>query len=162
FQLVAAMNPCPCGHHGNPLKACRCTPEQVARYQGRLSGPLLDRIDIQIEVPTLPPEVLACSPAGEASAQVAERVSRARDRQWQRQGGPNAALAGQALDTHARAEEAALAFLRTACTRMGWSGRAYHRVIKLALTIADLAGDDWIRLPHMAEAIQYRRLMQPS
>ncbi len=162
FQLVAAMNPCPCGHHGNPLKACRCTPEQVARYQGRLSGPLLDRIDIQIEVPTLPPEVLANSPVGEPSAQVAERVLRARERQWQRQGVANAQLQGQALERHARADEAAVSFLRSACTRMGWSGRAYHRVIKLALSIADLAGDDQIRLPHMAEAIQYRRLMQSA
>ena len=160
FQLIAAMNPCPCGHHGNPLKACRCTPEQVARYQGRLSGPLLDRIDVQVEVPVVPPEVLARSPEGETTAQVAERVHAARERQRARQGTVlNAALAGQALDELVRPAPEALQFLQAACTRLGWSGRAFHRVLRLARTIADLAGEDTVSQRHMAEAIQYRRVL---
>lgn len=159
FQLVAAMNPCPCGHFGNPLKACRCTPDQVARYQAKLSGPLLDRIDVQIEVPAVAPEVLAASPDGEPSARVAERVARARARQLARQGVLNTALSGQALDLHVQADEAALRFLQAACTRLGWSGRAFHRVLKLARTIADLAGQDVCSQAHVAEAIQYRRVL---
>src|SRR5690606_30529546 len=139
FQLIAAMNPCPCGHFGNPLKACRCTPEQVARYQGRLSGPLLDRIDVQVEVPAVAPEVLAASAEGESTARIARRVLAARQRQQDRQGVCNANLAGALLDRHATAEPAAMAFLQSACTRLGWSGRAFHRVLKLGRTIADLA-----------------------
>jgi len=159
FQLLGAMNPCPCGHFGSPLKACRCTPDQVARYQAKLSGPLLDRIDVQIEVPAVAPEVLASSPDGEASEAVAARVLRARARQLARQGVLNAELSGSLLEAHAQADSAALAFLQTACTRLGWSGRAFHRVLKLARTIADLAGSDEVRQAHMAEAIQYRRVL---
>ncbi len=160
FQLVAAMNPCPCGHFGNPIKACRCTPEQVGRYQGRLSGPLLDRVDVQVDVPMVPPEVLARSPDGESTLLVAQRVHRARQRQMLRQGRLNADLAGVLLDQHVHAQEAAVAFLQSACARLGWSGRAFHRVLKLARTIGDLAGDDSIGTNHMAEAIQYRRVLQ--
>src|SRR5574343_1523250 len=159
FQLIAAMNPCPCGHFGNPLKACRCTPDQVARYQGRLSGPLLDRIDVQVEVPAVAPEVLAGSPDGSSSAEIAQRVVAARARQWSRQGQLNATLEGAALEQHACAEPAAQAFLQSACARLGWSGRAFHRVLKLARTIADLAEADCIATAHMAEAIQYRRAL---
>ncbi len=160
FQLLAAMNPCPCGHFGNPIKACRCTPEQVARYQGRLSGPMLDRVDVQVDVPMVPPEVLARSPDGESSADDAARVARARERQLARQGCLNAELAGALLDEHAAPEGAALVFLQTACARLGWSGRAFHRVLKLARTIADLAESDRVLSSHMAEAIQYRRVLQ--
>ena len=159
FQLIAAMNPCPCGHFGNPLKACRCTPDQVARYQGRLSGPLLDRIDVQVEVPAVAPEVLARSPEGASSEEVAQRVVAARARQWARQGRLNAELEGAALDLHAALDPAAQGFLQSACSRLGWSGRAYHRVLKLARTIADLAESDHITPSHMAEAIQYRRAL---
>ncbi len=162
FQLIAAMNPCPCGHFGNPLKACRCTPDQVARYQGRLSGPLLDRIDVQVEVPAVAPEVLAGSPDGSSSAEIAQRVVAARARQWSRQGQLNATLEGAALEQHACAEPAAQAFLQSACARLGWSGRAFHRVLKLARTIADLAEADCIATAHMAEAIQYRRALTAS
>lgn len=162
FQLIAAMNPCPCGHFGNPLKSCRCTPEQVSRYQGRLSGPLLDRIDVQVEVPMVAPEVLANSPEGETSHLVCQRVERARDRQWQRQGMLNAQLSPSLLELHARADAAALQFLQTACTRMGWSGRAFHRVLKLARTIADLGGLEALTQAHVAEAIQYRRVLQAA
>lgn len=163
FQLIGAMNPCPCGHHGNPLKACRCTPELVARYQSKLSGPLLDRIDVQIEVPAVAPEVLANSPDGESSADVAQRVRMARQRQWARQGPVlNAALAGGMLDAHVQADAGASRFLQAACTRLGWSGRAFHRVLKLARTIADLAGSEQVLQAHMAEAIQYRRVLHQA
>jgi magnesium chelatase family protein len=160
FQLIGAMNPCPCGHFGNPLKACRCTPDQVARYQSRLSGPLLDRIDVQIEVPAVAPAVLAACPDGESTSEVARRVLRVRELQRERQGVLNAELAGELLQAHARTEAAASTFLQTACTRLGWSGRAFHRVLKLARTIADLAGSPGIKQVHMAEAIQYRRVLQ--
>lgn len=160
FQLLAAMNPCPCGHFGNPLKSCRCTPEQVTRYQSRLSGPLLDRIDVQVDVPMVAPEVLARSPDGESTAEVAERVAAARARQIERQGVLNASLEGAALTEHARAHADAMAFLQVACGRLGWSGRAFHRVLRLARTIADLGGAADVLTAHVAEAIQYRRVLQ--
>ena len=160
FQLLAAMNPCPCGYLGHPTKSCRCTPDQVSRYQGKLSGPLLDRIDVQLEVPAVPPDVLAQAPDGEPSALVAERVREARARMMARQGCLNHALSGRLLDEVARPEPQAQAFLQSASARLGWSGRSYHRVLRLARTIADLAGSDAIHLIHIAEAIQYRRVLQ--
>ncbi|TBO34423.1 ATP-binding protein [Aquabacterium lacunae] len=160
FQLLAAMNPCPCGHLGNPLKACRCTPEQVARYQARLSGPLLDRIDVQVEVPAVPADVLAAAPEGDSSAQVAERVGRARERQWQRQGCLNADLSADGLLAHGALQPAAARLLQQACTRFAWSGRGYYRVFRLARTLADLAGSEAVESSHVAEAIQYRRALQ--
>ena len=159
FQLVAAMNPCPCGHHGSSLRTCRCTPEAIARYQGRLSGPLLDRIDLQVEVPAVPPSVLAALPDGETSAQVAQRVARSRTIQLARQGGLNAALGGDALDSHCALARPAATFLQVAANRLGWSARSYHRVLRIARTAADLAGSDTIELGHLAEAIQYRRAL---
>ncbi|HIV72476.1 MAG TPA: YifB family Mg chelatase-like AAA ATPase [Candidatus Aquabacterium excrementipullorum] len=159
FQLVAAMNPCPCGHLGNPLKACRCTPEQVSRYQARLSGPLLDRIDVQVEVPAVAPDVLAGAPDGEPSAVVAARVAHAQALQWARQGCLNAELDGSGLDRHAALEPAAQQFLKAASARLGWSGRGFHRVLRLARTIADLAGTEAVTAAQVAEAIQYRRAL---
>ena len=160
FQLIAAMNPCPCGYLGSRLKACRCTPDQVARYQGKLSGPLLDRIDLHVEVAALPPGELLTAPAGEPSASVRARCVAARERALARQGLPNQALQGQAIDRHAQLDEAARQFLHTAATRLGWSARATHRALKVARSIADLAGSQAVTVAHVAEAVQYRRALR--
>ncbi len=162
FQLVAAMNPCPCGFAGSRQRACHCTPEQVARYQGRLSGPLLDRIDLHVEVPALPADELLAAPPGEASSAVRERVSAAHGRALARQGKANQALAGQEIDEHARLEPAARAFLQTAATRLAWSARGTHRALKVARTIADLAGSETVGTVHVAEAVQYRRVLRAA
>ncbi|PTT83849.1 ATP-dependent protease, partial [Pelomonas sp. HMWF004] len=144
FQLVAAMNPCPCGHLGNPLRACRCTPDQVARYQGRLSGPFLDRLDLLIEVPVIPPRELQDMAVGEASAAVAARVVAARERALARQGAANAMLQAQQLAEHAVMDTAAKALLERSAEKLGWSARSFHRVQRVARTVADLAGADTI------------------
>ena len=159
FQLVAAMNPCPCGWLGATQRACRCTPDQVMRYQSRLSGPLLDRIDLQVEVPALGPQELLDAPTGEASAPVRARVEAARAIALERQGRANQLLAGQDIDRHAALSTAASQFLRTAATRLGWSARATHRALKVARTIADLAGHAQVDVVHVAEAVQYRRAL---
>jgi magnesium chelatase family protein len=158
FQLIAAMNPCPCGYLGHFSGRCRCTPDQVARYRSKISGPLLDRIDIQIEVPTLREEELTSVSRGESSAKVRERVEAARALQLRRQGKVNAQLAPREIEKLCSAEAEALALLKQAIARLNLSARAYHRVLKLARTIADLAYETTIRVAHMAEAIQYRRL----
>lgn len=159
FQLIAAMNPCPCGQLGSPLQACRCSPDEAARYQSRLSGPLLDRIDLQVEVPAVPLATLAQAPDGEPSARIAARVAAARERALQRQGVLNHALAGEAMEQHAALDSAGSAFLESAAQRLGWSARGYHRVLRVARSIADLAGSEAIALPQIAEAIQYRRVL---
>lgn len=162
FQLVAAMNPCPCGWLGAPVgtgKACRCSPEQVARYQARLSGPLLDRIDMQVEVPALPPSQLMSPANGESSAEIAARVLQARERQRHRQGHTNSEIPPGELDRLAGLEPAAAAFLQAAAARLAWSGRSLHRVIRLARTVADLAGSPAVAVAHVAEAIQFRRAL---
>ncbi|MFZ5558230.1 MAG: YifB family Mg chelatase-like AAA ATPase [Pseudomonadota bacterium] len=158
FQLVAAMNPCPCGYLGHFSGRCRCTPDQVARYRSKISGPLMDRIDIQIEVPAVPESELMGQPDGEGSDAVRERVSRAYARQIERQGRPNARLAVKEVDTHCGIDAGGVELLKRAIARLNLSARAYHRVLKLARTIADLAGAAEVAAPHVAEAIQYRRM----
>jgi magnesium chelatase family protein len=162
FQLIAAMNPCACGWLGAPAalgRVCRCTPEAIGRYQGRLSGPLLDRIDLQVEVLATPASELLALPAGEDSAAVAARVAAARQRQFQRQGLPNALLEAGRIDEHCRLDEHAAHFLRGAAQRLAWSGRRLHRCMKVARTIADLAGCDIIGTAQVAEALQMQRVL---
>ena len=158
FQLIAAMNPCPCGYLGHYMNKCRCTPDQVARYRNKISGPLLDRIDIQIEVPALPHLELVKAGNGEASDLICQRVNVAYRMQLERQGIPNAKLSPKEIDIQCKPNEAGEALLKTAIQRMGLSARAYHRVLKLARTIADLAGSAEIATAHIAEAIQYRKM----
>ena len=157
FQLVAAMNPCPCGYLGHANGRCRCSPEQVARYRGRISGPLLDRIDLQVEVPALPQEELAHKAEGETSEAVRKRVAAARACQIERQGKPNVLLSSREVDRFCAPDAQGLAILKQAIARLGLSARAYHRVLKAARSIADLEGSAAISAPHIAEAVQYRR-----
>jgi magnesium chelatase family protein len=157
FQLIAAMNPCPCGYLGSTQKTCRCTPDQVARYQGKLSGPLIDRIDLHVDVPAVVSAELLQAPGGESSADIRARCSAARARSVARQGVANQALQGQALERHLLLDEAAAKFLNVAATRLGWSARSTHRALKVARTIADLAGAHSTQVTHVAEAMQYRR-----
>jgi len=158
FQLVAAMNPCPCGYLGHPNGRCRCTPDQVARYRRKISGPLLDRIDLQVEVPDVPQEELTRAAEGETSAAVRERAETARARQLKRQNRSNAALPARDVDRHCTPDAAGATLLKQAIARLGLSARGYHRVLKVARTIADLAGSPTLAAVHVAEAIQYRRL----
>jgi magnesium chelatase family protein len=160
-QLIAAMNPCPCGWRGDPAGRCRCTPDAAARYVRKLSGPLLDRIDIQIELPALTPAELSERSAapGEASAVVAARVATARARQQERQGKTNHALSGREADALCRPDAAGDLLLREAGERFGWSARAHYRVLKVARTIADLAGNATPDAAQIAEAIRYRRVV---
>jgi magnesium chelatase family protein len=160
FQLIAAMNPCPCGYLGHPSNKCRCTPDMVARYQNRISGPLLDRIDMQIVVGALPHEDLLKLADGEPSSTIAVRVEHAHARQLDRQGKANNGLSTAEIDLHCAPDEAGEQLLKTAMVRLNWSARAYHRVLKVARTIADLAGAAGISQAHVAEAIQYRRALK--
>ncbi len=157
FQLIAAMNPCPCGYHGDASGKCRCTPDQVARYRSKLSGPLLDRIDLQIEVPALPAEALQKVADGESSATVRARITLARERQQARQGKANARLTTKEIDRYCQPDAAGAALLKQAMTRLNLSARAYHRVLRVARSIADLTGSEAIAPQHIAEAVQYRR-----
>jgi magnesium chelatase family protein len=160
FQMIGAMNPCPCGYLGSPQKACRCTPDQVSRYQGKLSGPLIDRIDLHVEVPALPSADLLNAPPGESTASIRARCTEARERAIQRQGKSNQALQGKEIDQHLVLDAAAAKFLNTAAARLGWSARSTHRVLKVARTIADLAGSASTQTSHVAEAVQYRRALR--
>ncbi len=157
FQLIAAMNPCPCGYLGSTQKVCRCTPDQVARYQNKLSGPLLDRIDLHVEVPAVAATELLQTGPGESSAKIRERCVLARERSMARQGKLNQALQGQELDACLLLDDGAAKFLNIAAARLGWSARSTHRALKVARSIADLAGARSTQLTHVAEAMQYRR-----
>ena len=162
FQMIGAMNPCPCGFLGSMQKACRCTPDQVARYQGKLSGPLVDRIDLHIEVPALPSDELLQGPPGESTESIRTRCTAARDRAMARQGKSNQALQGKEIDDFVLLDPAAAKFLNVASARLGWSARSTHRALKVARTIADLAGARSTQVTHVAEAMQYRRAMRSS
>lgn len=160
FQLVAAMNPCPCGWLGAGAGSghhCRCTPDHVTRYQARISGPLLDRIDMQVEVLAAMPGEMLAEADGDASGVVAERVARARTRQLDRQGVVNAELVAGQIDEICALDAATARFAEQAALRLGWTGRSLHRVLKLARTMADLGGAAAIGTAHLAEAIQLRR-----
>ncbi|MDF0605464.1 YifB family Mg chelatase-like AAA ATPase [Neisseriaceae bacterium TC5R-5] len=159
FQLIAAMNPCPCGYLGHASARCCCTTEQINRYRGRVSGPLLDRIDLHIEVPSLLAEELVDGEQGESTAQVRDRVVQAYQRQMQRQAKVNAALSGTELDTYCQAEPDALALLRQTIDKLGLSARSYHRILRVSRTIADLESAPNVQRVHVLQAIQLRRVM---
>jgi len=162
FQLVAAMNPCPCGYYGHKTIECRCTPDMVARYQDRISGPLLDRIDMRIEVTSLTDDELLMLPDGEPSRMAAERVRTGYQRALDRQGKVNDALQAGEVERICQPEGPVKQLLQAASIKLGWSARAYHRVLKVARTIADLEGSDVLGTQHVAEAIQYRRALRES
>jgi magnesium chelatase family protein len=160
FVLVGAMNPCPCGFAGDALRACRCTPVQVATYRARLSGPLRDRLDLTVEVPALPPSALGAAPGGEASAAVRARVVVARERQAERYAAAgirtNAELTPRLTAMHCGLDAAGIRLLNAASSRMALSARGYDRVRKVARTVADLAASEAIQADHLAEALQFR------
>ncbi len=159
FQLIAAMNPCPCGYLGDQNGRCRCSMDQVARYRNRISGPLLDRIDMQIEVPRLPAEQLmqANHSNNTSSAEVRQRTTQARQRQLNRSGCSNSALSSCQINQCCSLDTVSQNLLSQACERLGLSARAYHRILKLARTIADLADSKKIETAHLSEAINYRK-----
>lgn len=157
FQLLAAMNPCPCGYLGHHNNKCRCTPDQIARYKAKISGPLLDRIDLHIEVPALTEQELTGAATGEASASIRTRVEKARAFQMQRQGKSNDQLTSKEVDLYCQADEVGLTILKQAITKLSLSARAYHRILKIARTIADMTQQERVTSAHIAEAIQYRR-----
>lgn len=166
FSLIASMNPCPCGYLGDPQHACACSVNDILRYRSRISGPLLDRIDIQIEVPRLTRAELVERVKGEPSAAVRARVLEARDMQERRYEGTgvfsNSAMTNTMLEAHCATTEEGERFLGMAVERLGLSARSYHRVLKVARTIADLAGSDRVEVEHLAEAVQYRCLERES
>lgn len=161
-MLVGAMNPCPCGYYGHPVQECSCTPSQISRYLGRISGPLLDRFDLQIEMPPVAYQELSSGPSGEPSEAIRARVTAARERQSRRFRGSavlcNAQIPPSLLQEACVLSPKAQTLLRLAFERLGLSARAYDRVLKVARTIADLDGSDIIDTPHISEAVQYRSL----
>ncbi|MBV7538026.1 YifB family Mg chelatase-like AAA ATPase [Duganella sp. sic0402] len=159
FQLIAAMNPCPCGYFGHAQVACKCSPDVILRYQNRISGPLLDRIDIQMGVSSVHPDVLAAATYGETSALIAARVQAAATLQLNRQGKSNQYLTPREIDHHCKLDRTSKTRLKNTMEMFHWSGRAYHRVLRVARTIADLSRSERIMEPHLSEALQYRRAL---
>jgi magnesium chelatase family protein len=165
-MLVAAMNPCPCGHHGDRARRCRCTAHELQKYRRRISGPLLDRIDLHVDVPPVAAPLLGAGGTGPTSAEVRARVRRARELQSARSQGPrvppcNARLRGAALRRLCGLDAEGRQLLQAAMERLGLSARAHDKVLRVARTIADLEGAGEVRAPHVAEAIQYRALDRP-
>lgn len=162
FTLLAASNPCPCGFSGDPAKRCKCTPLQVSRYLSKISGPLMDRIDIQIEVPAVLPEELRGKPSGESSSEIRKRVARAREVQMNRFGKArtktNAEMSEKMVEKYCALKPDAEKFLLDALRSFGLTARGHHRILKVARTVADLGGEDEIGVAHLAEAVQYRTL----
>jgi magnesium chelatase family protein len=158
FQLVAAMNPCPCGYHGSSDDRCRCTPDQIRRYRDKISGPLLDRIDMHVPVRLLRQGELQGESKGDTSAQVRERVARTRERQLVRQGKSNHQLSAPELENVCELAKGDKALLEQAIDKLGLSTRAYHRVLKVARTLADMAGAEHTATEHITEALGYRTL----
>ncbi|MBQ9601739.1 MAG: YifB family Mg chelatase-like AAA ATPase [Neisseriaceae bacterium] len=159
FQLVAAMNPCPCGFLGHPNKPCRCTPDSVRRYREKISGPLLDRIDLTIEVPALSATELTETKAGEESARILQRVMAARERQYQRQNKVNAQLTALELDSVAKIELEAKETLAQMLEKLSLSARSFHRILRVARTLADLSGDEFVKRAHILRAVGFRRAL---
>ncbi|MDP1846033.1 MAG: ATP-binding protein, partial [Candidatus Moranbacteria bacterium] len=162
FTLIAAMNPCPCGNATDPERLCGCSPSAIIKYQRKISGPILDRIDIHAEVPRIKFEKLSDTKVGEDSASIRERVARARKRQSERFKDldgiiTNSEMQNREIKEFCALGEKELNLLRQAVNQLHLSARAYHRIIKIARTISDLAGSDAIEVPHIAEAIQYRQ-----
>ena len=162
FQLIAAMNPCPCGYLGHANGKCHCSADAVSRYQGKISGPLLDRIDMQIQVGSLPHSDLVKQGAGEASADIRQRVERAYGLQLARKGKANNVLTSSEIDQLCTPDADGKQILHTAMNRLNWSARSYHRVLKVARTVADLEDSEQIQRAHIAEAISYRRALKES
>lgn len=158
FQLVAAMNPCPCGYHGSGDGRCHCTPDQVQRYRRKISGPLLDRFDLHVPVNALSPQQLQSEASGEASDAVQARVRSCRNRQQQRQGKCNALLVARQLDEVCRLDRQQQALLEQAVDQLGLSARAYHRCLRVARTLADMEGKEKLEVHHLTEALSYRNL----
>ncbi|MGH7695359.1 MAG: ATP-binding protein, partial [Gemmatimonadaceae bacterium] len=161
FTLVAAMNPCPCGYAGSPSRPCVCLPADIVRHRARISGPLADRLDMTVHVPALAPATLAAIEPGESSADVRARVDAARRSQRERYRKLpgvfcNAHVSGRWLETHARIDPKARSALVTAADRLGFSARAYHRVLRVARTVADLAGVEAVLPDHVAAGVRYR------
>jgi magnesium chelatase family protein len=151
------MNPCPCGYLGHFNNKCRCTPDNVARYKAKISGPLLDRIDMHIEVPALKEDEMTSASNAENSDAIRERVEAARELQLKRQGKANFALGSLEIDEFCQPDEAGMTLLKVAISKLNLSARAYHRILKVARTIADVANEPAIKPAHIAEAVQYRR-----
>jgi magnesium chelatase family protein len=163
FMLVCAMNPCPCGNHGNPHQECTCSSQAIQRYMAKISGPLLDRIDIHIEAPVVKYQELSSKRPGEPSASVRERVILARKKQMERFAGrkgmfKNADMQPKEIRELCPIDDACEELMKMAMTRLGLSARAYDRILKVSRTIADLNSSDCIRPEHVSEAIQYRSL----